>query len=65
MITVAGYTVEYQWPSCALKTFDSASATVAGQRGREGPLRPRPYMVVGEMPATMAVPGAAGLATGR
>ena len=37
-----------------------ASATVVGPHRWEGPLRSRPYMVVGQLPAAMAVPGGRG-----
>ena len=37
-----------------------AAATVAGRRRRVGPLRSRPYVVVSELPAAMAVPGGRG-----
>ena len=43
-----------------MNSATGASAAVVGPHRREGPLRSRPYTVVGELPAAMAVPGGRG-----
>lgn len=43
-----------------MNSATGASAAVAEPHRWEGPLRSRPYMVVGELPAAMAVPGGRG-----